>query len=605
MTKAFPRRWMQSATVILWCLGLLLNENSEPGFAQAEEPNVGSLLVHVVNPISDKMILPETFPLPGERASVVRISACRGEFEPASFVLRALSHDMTNMTLTATDLRSASSSAIILSKHVDFKIVKPWFQSYYAWNEIGKSKPKDFRQRIFPELLLNDDALVRVDASTERNYVRLEQGRESVYVWVNQKRLAPSGQVLFTTHEFPIRDAKTLQPLDLPRNISKQVWATIFVPQDTPPGTYSGEIEIRSNGVLQGKIALNLTVYTFELAEPKITYSIYYRAVLNKEKATISSEYRTSVQMQEDLQDLLNHGVTNPTMYQPLSNLELLREALKLRQGLGMNRGPLYYLGAQTTATFLGNHAARAEVNLKNILSQINTTAQGYSYPSVYIYGKDEAQGADLVAQRRLWDVVHGMKSKVFVAGYGDAFGLVGDSLDLLVHAKQPSTLQAQKWHQRGHKIFNYGNPQTGPENPFLFRLNYGVVLWANGYDGAMPYAYQHCFGSCWNDVDHAKYRDHNLTYPTVDGVISTIAWEGFREGIDDVRYLTTLENLASDAAVSVQRADQAKSFLRTLKATILEKQESSGKYNQKMDIDLQAIRNQVALRIDALTKAP
>ena len=29
--------------------------------------------------------------------------------------------------------------------------------------------------------------------------------------------------------------------------------------------------------------------------------------------------------------------------------------------------------------------------------------------------------------------------------------------------------------------------------------------------------------------------------YPTADGMIDTIAWEGFREGVDDVRYATTL----------------------------------------------------------------
>jgi len=46
-----------------------------------------------------------------------------------------------------------------------------------------------------------------------------------------------------------------------------------------------------------------------------------------------------------------------------------------------------------------------------------------------------------------------------------------------------------------------------------------------------------------WNDFDHPKLRDLNFVYPTIDGVIDTIAWEGFREGVDDVRYITTLEN--------------------------------------------------------------
>jgi len=34
------------------------------------------------------------------------------------------------------------------------------------------------------------------------------------------------------------------------------------------------------------------------------------------------------------------------------------------------------------------------------------------------------------------------------------------------------------------------------------------------------------------------------MAYSTVNGVIPTIQWEGYREGYDDLRYLATLENL-------------------------------------------------------------
>ena len=43
------------------------------------------------------------------------------------------------------------------------------------------------------------------------------------------------------------------------------------------------------------------------------------------------------------------------------------------------------------------------------------------------------------------------------------------------------------------------------------------------------------------------RSRDHAFTYPTSDGVIDTIAWQGFRAGVDDVRYVTTLENLIAE----------------------------------------------------------
>ena len=32
------------------------------------------------------------------------------------------------------------------------------------------------------------------------------------------------------------------------------------------------------------------------------------------------------------------------------------------------------------------------------------------------------------------------------------------------------------------------------------------------------------------------------MAYPMTDGVIDTIQWEGYREGVNDIRYLATLD---------------------------------------------------------------
>ena len=38
------------------------------------------------------------------------------------------------------------------------------------------------------------------------------------------------------------------------------------------------------------------------------------------------------------------------------------------------------------------------------------------------------------------------------------------------------------------------------------------------------------------------------LTYSCYDGIIDTLGWEGYREGIDDIRYATLLKTLALEA---------------------------------------------------------
>jgi hypothetical protein len=367
----------------------------------------------------------------------------------------------------------------------------------------------------------------------------------------------------------------------------------VFVPNSTRSGRYAGEIQVHAGRRRLGVLRVQVVVPDFDLAASKVAYSIYYRAVLDPQRASISSEYRDESQMRADLEDMVRHGIDDPTLYQPITNEALFRLALELRQESGANRGELYYLGLPTNEPL-----SVLSVNIP----RVREMAHEYGYTGLSVYGRDEATGKELEAERPAWEAVHGMGTKVIVAGSTGSFEIVGDLLDTFVHAHQPNADEAAKWHSRGHKIFNYANPQSAAEDPFLFRLNYGLVLWANDYDGAMPYAYEHCFGSCWNDIDDPAYRDQNLTYPTADGVIDTLAWEGLREAVNDVRYLGTLEDLIRAASVrnDVAASDDER-FLRALKAKVRQWQTESGKYNLKMNIDLDSLRADIISRIVAL----
>jgi len=307
-------------------------------------------------------------------------------------------------------------------------------------------------------------------------------------------------------------------------------------------------------------------VLPFRLAPPTLVYSIYYRGRLDPAGAgSISSELKSVQQFWAEAVNLVAHGVTRPTLYQPLDD-ELLLKALTIWDLAGMEIDELYYLGVQT-----GNPTSPAELaGLQARVRRAIDIAQRAGYSTVYVYGIDEARGERLRSQRPAWQAVHEAGGKVFVAGYDDAFALVGDLLDILVWSGALSVEAAAQWHGAGQRIFSYGNPQGGVENPEVYRRNYGLLLWKAGYDGAMTYAYQHSFGNIWNDFDHPTYRDHSMTYPTVDGVIDTIQWEGFREAVDDVRYVATLQRYIEEAGASgdpgrAALAREAQAFLDEL----------------------------------------
>lgn len=563
-----------------------------------------SIRMTAVEPISSEPILPTVVPVVSS-ARTLHLSAARGEFEPVSFLIRTGASAAASLKLKPSDLTETESGAVVPAANLDIRLVKVWYQAIDAWNDISKRNPADFRQKLVPELLLKDDALVRVDEQEGRNYLRLGAAGTFRYEWVNVPELAPANFEQQSAAAYSLNDSRTLELFDVPANTTRQVWVLVHVPVSATPGVYRGSVELVGPNGIYDSLPVRLKVHAFELEPPGMIYSIYYRAQLDSSGPSVGSEVKSEKQNRLELQDLRDHGVTNPTLYQSASNQVLLAKALRQRELVGANDGQLYYLGIQTREDSLGGPRARALAAIRSKVPVLSRLARRYGYEGIMIYGRDEAKGEALTEQREFWQAVHEYGGGVFVAGYRDAYPLVGDLLDVLVYYGKPDHAEAERWHERGHRVLNYANPQAGPENPYLFRLNYGLILWATRFDGAMPYAYQHCFGSCWNDVDHPTYRDHNLTYPSTEGPIPTLAWEGFREGVDDVRYVRTLEALASImAAHSPAESKASATYLANLRRDLQQQQLHSGKYNRDVHVDLDAVRDEVVRRISRLREA-
>jgi hypothetical protein len=206
---------------------------------------------------------------------------------------------------------------------------------------------------------------------------------------------------------------------------------------------------------------------------------------------------------------------------------------------------------------------------LKARVQKVMDFLKKHGISEVYFYGRDEAKGKRLMTQRKSWDVIHKAGGKVIVTGIPkENFERMGDIQDLLICYGPPSKAEAEKWHSQNHKIWCYSNPQGGVENPGVYRRNYGIRLWQNNYDGASTFAYHFSYGNIWNDFD-GHYRDENLTYPTIDGVIDTIAWEGYREAVDDARYLTALEDEIKKARKKrekIKAVEKAEKYVENLK---------------------------------------
>lgn len=466
----------------------------------------------IPEPITNEKILPFSEVLNNAvRSDTIHITAAKDEYEPGSFVIRSGKADLKDVMIKVTDLKHEKSgdnwdetNSRISKKNIDVRLVKCWYQAGTAVNDVR-------HKNLTPELLLHDDDLVRVDYESQVDLIR------------NMDR---------------IEDSKHLKPFEVPKEQNKQVWITVRVPKAAEEGNYTGRIRVSVSGRVRAAITLKVHVLPFRLPQPYYISSIYYRGTLDPlGKGSISSELKSEEQYEQEMKDLYAHGVTDPTVYQQFDK-ELLGEALAIRNREGMGGEPLYYLGVPAGDAVTEQQLASLRQRVKEVLE----FTKAYGVPKVYFYGKDEAAGSTLTSQRASWEAVRSVGGKIFAASYKKgSFEAMGDIEDLFVRAGPPSAQEAEKWHSKGHKILSYDDPQGGEELPETYRKNYGLLIWENNYDGAMDYAYQHTFGNGWDDFDDLRLRDLNFTYPTENGVIDTVEWEGYREGVDDIRYLTLL----------------------------------------------------------------
>ena len=541
----------KSRPLLLTLILVLINVILIKGIALA---NV-DYLVYTVPPISNKKILPDSKPRKWESVKKVSIFACPGEYEPASLVIYS-ERSLKNVKVNIVGMRPEIK--------FDIRVVKCWYQAGKAISDVK-------HKILTPELLLHNDGLVEVNFANKSNTVKM----------IN------------------LRDALHLLPFDVHEKSNKQLWITTHVLKQCPPGEYEGKIEIIPENAPEKEIKFIVTVLPIKLSQPLLDYCIYYRGKLRKGKSLIGSEWKTGEQMEAEFRDMKVHGIDNPTVYQPFVqkvdgtyDFSLLKEVIKLRNKAGIAGKPLLFLGLGTGAP---QKLERLNA-LKKRVRALVAFAKRNGIANVYIYGIDEARGKRLKAERLAFKTVHEAGGKVFVACGSNFADLVGDLLDLPIYNGIPGLSIIDKVHRFGHNIYNYGNPQCGVEEPLTYRRNYGLLLWQKGLDGTCDYAYQHAFGNIWNDFDHPRYRDHVMAYPTINGVIPTIQWEGFREGVDDIRYLSTLIKVINRSKIKSKtdsvfktKIDKAENLLKDIRKKDL---------NELSPLDFQNIRWEIAHEI-------
>lgn len=474
--------------------------------------------------------------------------------EPISFIL----HNSGN-----NDIKVQSISVINSRKSdnidYDFRVVKNWYMG--SQTSIHPTKQALENPKLTPELLLKNDKLIFVDIKTQKNYVQIiESGVESYQDISSPTALMPNGALL--------NDTLDLQSFLIQSQNGKQIWLKIKTNLLTVPKQYNLQIKINYTS---GKhkhvlvVPLSLEVLSIALSDDKLNHSIYYSGQLRNVNRLLSTP-KTEAQYISELKNLKSHGILYPTQYLFGDNESTVSKYIKIRDQLGFPCDKMYFVGGFGDAHL--RPLSKVESNIQ-ILKRISENNSHCSNSQIYLYGVDEASGAQLVAESQDWMTVTARGAYIFVASFkGDLYeNKMLSNLQTLISLPHNIADVRDKSEMRklNKDVYLYGQPQSGIANPFIYRKNYGYFLIKNDYTGAMPFAYQCgfpgtsrvndlsgglCFSSktgycsVWNNFDSSQYYDHMFTYPTTNGVIDTVQWEGYAAAITDTRYYYTLVDL-------------------------------------------------------------
>ena len=500
------------------------------------------IVICILDPTSGSRVIEDTNLNKIDCLPDLNIQVAAGEFEAG----RVLIYSEDEIEDLEIEIDTISNNKIDLKEYVDVRYIKEWYQGANAWKSI---RQQDGDKQLVPELLVKDDALIIVNHKKKENLIKTSKG------YVSDTRINDK-----LKDEVYIQDLKELSLGRIGKNKNKQIWLTVHFPENVESGVYKGRLNIRSKkNQLSEKKEFQVTVLPFKLQDSVLEYSIYYRSSLSDGGSVVKSDIRSKSQMRAELNNIYSHGVTNPTIYEPLKTKKSLDTVLELREDEKIQNEKIYYLGVATD-----NYENRKSVlSKKKKILDLKKAVEKFGVKDIYVYGIDEAERKKVKGQYLIWDEYRAVGIKIFVATWQPSyFGVLAGKVDLVVSGISQSIVVNELYLKNNTKPFLYNRPQIGIENPAVYRNNYGIRAWQYGYLGVMNYAYQHAMGSIWDDTDHEFFRDHVFAYPVNDGVIDTIAWEGFREAIDDVRYVSTLIKLSEKT-----NNNEAKELLSEIRA--------------------------------------
>ncbi len=456
--------------------------------------------------------VPET----GDPDSSMRLFATPGEHEPASFAVRPLSTDLSGVHIRLSRPLETPEGEVISARQVDIRTVR------------------------------------------------------SMTRWLNPDEYLPEETYLVPA-----------EPLDIPKGTTQRYWLTVQVSEDAEPGVYTTSVLIEPETQEAASLELAVEVLPFRLADVEdIAFFMYHSPHLLPEK------FRTIEYQHMLYADMAEHGMTTVTGYfRPSGDIlhgahpdylpmAPLVEAMD-SAGLPAGENPLVWVGAESYGG--------------DVWQAVLDAGREHGYPELLFYMIDEPSPGRYPAVESVMARLNEFREahpeydiRTTTALGPQAIEDVGHYYDIwILGGGAVRDGMAEEAAAQGRELWAY-ECHFSPTQPEISRYYFGFWAWSAGLRGVSYWAYYDGgfysrFGSIGSHEDVEEdwlewTNQFSFVYPTAEGPIPTIGWAAVRQGIDDYRYLRTLEaaiEAAKDNPTARETVRAAEDLLAEIRSAI------------------------------------
>ena len=518
-------------------------ENAEKMAADAAA-GTAPAVVYSMSPTSQELLTPAMLPKSGKMISALRLFAAKGEYKPATLAIVPF-QPVRDFTLRITDLKNEKGN-VYKASEIEVKLIKRWYRAGGSW--LNYFSDKHIRILV-PDLLVNDDKIIRVDEFRQTNEFLLRYPEGARYADISR---AEYDQTEFSRFDVPFRDADTLQSVELKEAGRNQLYSLYCrIPEDQAEGIYQGAIEMVVNGKVARTIPLTIRVLPFVLPRPRTYYDLNrtYFSHINSPCSQTENLFRKSLKCFMKY-NLMHAGNFTAAAWQvkiakevgyPMDEIVGAYMLPKMDDWYKSFGGPDSLITddmiPQLDRIFLKKVAAT--------FKKVGLPEDTVCYPvftsenDIYRIVKMRAtHPADLLHKHTSVKRFSHSMTERYIIGAIDTADMDSSSRITPEHA--------DLWHAAGGRIMNYSEPFPGPENPAWYRRKIGLEMYKANYDGYMMHGFRSRHLSEFPDwPEDPAYKNFGVVIPANDGFIERIALIGTSEAFNDVRYATMLCQLA------------------------------------------------------------